>query len=157
LYHPIAWYGGTGTSRESAGTEEPTGYVPSRMLFDLLDLRRGNDFRWADATGLAVVDPTAGMDEASTLLVRRDLINRLAGASYSLFWTLLLNKERHDHSYDQPGPNYRWLNASASYLMTGDTIERVSADAWECRPYPAAARYRSTGTSAEVAEPLGIA
>ncbi|MGU3587413.1 NACHT domain-containing protein [Rhodococcus sp. C26F] len=135
LYQPIAFYGGTGTSRESAGIEEPTGYVPSRMLFNTLGLHRGKDFQWADTTGLAVFDPTAGMNEASTLVMRRDLTDLLAGAGYNLFWTVLLNKQRHDHDYGRPGPNYRWLSASASYLMTGETIECVSADAWRCSPY----------------------
>ncbi|MFC9355843.1 hypothetical protein ACFTZB_04540 [Rhodococcus sp. NPDC057014] len=135
IYHPIAFYGGTGTSRENAGTEEPTGYVPSRMLFDALDLRRGNDFQWADFTGLAVLDPTAGMNEASTLVMRRDLTDRLAAAGYNLFWTVLLNKQRNDHDHGHPGPNYRWLSASASYLMTGKTIECVSANAWRRSPY----------------------
>lgn len=136
MYQPIAWYGGTGTSRESAGTEEPTGYVPSRMVFDLLDLRRGNDFHWDGADGLAVFDPTAGMDEASTLVMRRDLTDRLAKAGYNLFWTVLLNKQRHDHNnYDRPGPNVRWLSASASYLAAGENVECVSANAWRRCPY----------------------
>jgi len=136
MYQPIAWYGGTGTSRESAGTEEPTGYVPSRLLFDVLDLRHGNDFRWADSIGLAVSDPTAGMGEASTLVMRRDLLDRLAAAGYSLFWTVLLNKQRNDHDYERPGPKYRWLSASASFLMTGETIQCVSSGARRCRPFP---------------------
>ncbi len=136
LFQPIAWYGGTGTSRESAGTQEPTGFVPSRLLFDLLGLRHGNDFRWDDATSLAVSDPTAGMDEASTLVMRRDLADRLAEAGYSMFWTALLNKQRNDHDYGRPGDDYRWLSASASYLMSGGSVECVSAQAWRCRPFP---------------------
>lgn len=135
LFQPIAFYGGTGTSRESASTEEPTGYVPSRILFDTLDLRHGNDFQWADTTGIAVLDPTAGMNEASTLVMRRDLTDRLAAAGYNLFWTVLLNKQRNDHNYGRPGANYRWLSASASYLMTGATIECLSADASRRSPH----------------------
>ena len=136
LYQPIAWYGGTGTSRESAGTAEPTGHVPSRMLFDLLDLRRDDDFRWVDAKGPAVLDPTAGMDETSTMVMRRDLSDRLSSAGYNVFWTVLLNKLRNDHTYRRPGPEYRWLTASASYLQTSQTVELVSANAWRCRTYP---------------------
>ena len=133
LYQPIAWYGGTGTSRENASEAEPTGYVPTRLLFELLDLQRGNDFQWNDANGLAVLDPTAGMDEASTLVIRRDLIGELEALGYNLFWTVLLNKQRLDHSFNAPGPDYRWVSASASYLMAGGTIERVSAKAWRRR------------------------
>ena len=136
MYQPVAWYGGTGTSRESSGTEEPTGFVPSRILFDALDLRPGIDFKWNDGEGLAVVDPTAGMDEASTLVMRRALVDRLNEAGYALFWTVLLNKQRHDHDYDgQPGPNYRWLSASASYTVAGESVECLSAAAWRRGPY----------------------
>lgn len=134
LYQPVAWYGGTGTDRDAAGTEEPTGFVPSRMLFDLLQLRPGRDFRWTDAIGLAVQDPSAGMSESSTLLMRRDLSDRLAESGFSLFWTVLLNKQRQDHSHGRPGEGYRWVSASASYVLAGTTVELVASNAWRCRP-----------------------
>ncbi|EWS82446.1 hypothetical protein BF93_10880 [Brachybacterium phenoliresistens] len=134
LYQPIAWYGGTGADRDDAGTDEPTGFVPSRMLFDLLQLRAGRDFCWTDDIGLAVQDPSAGMNESSTLLMRRDLSDRLAEAGYSLFWTVLLNKERHDHSYGRPSEDYRWVSASASYVLEGPAVELVASNAWHCRP-----------------------
>lgn len=134
LFHPVAWYGGTGTDRDAAGTEEPTGFVPSRMLFDLLQLRRGHDFSWTDDIGLAVQDPSAGMNESSTLLIRRDLDARLAEAGFSLFWTVLLNKQRQDHSYGRPDDSYRWVSASASYVLAGTAVELVASNAWRCRP-----------------------
>jgi hypothetical protein len=136
FYQPIAWYGGTGTSRESSGTAEPTGFVPSRMLFEMLALHRGDDFCWVDAGGLAVYDPTAGMDETSTLVLRRSLSDRIANAGYNLFWTVLSYKQRDDHSHGRPGPNYRWITASASYLKAGESVECLSAKAWQRRPYP---------------------
>lgn len=136
LFQPAAWYGGTGTSRDAIGTDEPTGFVPSRLLFDLLGLRPGRDFRWEDDTGVAVTDPSAGMKEASTLIVRRDLATRLAEAGYSLFWTVLLNKQRHEHTYGRPGKKYRWISASAAYQLTGDTIDVIAANAWRCKPVP---------------------
>ncbi|MEU4198013.1 hypothetical protein AB0E69_39385 [Kribbella sp. NPDC026611] len=134
LFQPIAWYGGTGTSRGSAGGEEPTGYVPSRLLYDALELNHGVDFRWTDDGGLAVVDPTAGSADASTLLMRRELVGRLAGKGYTLFWTVLLNKQLNDRSYNRQRDKVRWISASASYLLTGDTIELVSAQASRRRP-----------------------
>lgn len=136
ILQPIAWYGGTGTSRESAGTNEPTGYVPSRVLFKTLQLVQSTDFRWRDHRGSAVTDPTAGMDETSTLVMRRDLASSLADAGYGLFWTVLANKLRHDHTYGRPGKKYRWLSASASYLSIGESVTLVSSDAWLCRPVP---------------------
>lgn len=136
LFQPVAWYGGTGTSREDTGTDEPTGYVPSQMLFKLLGLRKGVDFQWSDANHLAVADPTVGMAETSTLLMRRDLSAELEDAGFSLYWTVLLNKQRLDHSYSRPGKGYRWLSASASYILDGDSIDLISASAWRCRPAP---------------------
>lgn len=134
LYQPVAWYGGTGTDRDAAGTDEPTGFVPSRMLFDLLELRPGHDFRWTDKNGLAVQDPSAGMNEASTLVLRRDLTDRLADAGFSLFWTVLLNKQRHDHNYGRRDDDYRWVSASASYVVEGSTVELIASNAWSCKP-----------------------
>lgn len=139
LYQPVAEYSGTGTAREMAGPKEPAGYVPTRMLFDLLHLNRGKDFRWTDDAGLAVFDPTAGMNEASTLVMRRELVDQLAAEGYTLFWTVLLNKLRHDHDHDytsRPGKDYRWISASASYAMKGKTIELNSTYS---------ARLRATG------------
>ena len=54
--------------------------------------------------GQPVFDPTAGMDETSTLVMRRDLSHRLSSAGYGVFWTVLLNKLRNDHTYHRPGP-----------------------------------------------------
>ncbi|KGM09736.1 hypothetical protein N869_06235 [Cellulomonas bogoriensis 69B4 = DSM 16987] len=134
LYQPVAWYGGTGTDRDAAGTDEPTGFVPSRMLFDLLELHPGHDFRWTDKNGLAVQDPSAGMNEASTLVLRRDLTDRLADAGFSLFWTVLLNKQRNDHTYGRGDDDYRWVSASASYVVEGSTVELIASNAWSCKP-----------------------
>jgi hypothetical protein len=135
LFQPVAWYGGTGTSRESTGINEPTGYVPSRMLIDALDLRRSGDFEWADVNGLALSDPTAGVEETSTLVVRRDLVGNLASAGFTLFWTVLLNKQRQDHTYGAPDDDYRWLSASAAYLMTAGELRCLSAKASRRGPY----------------------
>lgn len=134
LSQPVAWYGGTGTDRDAAGTDEPTGFLPSRLLFEILQLRPGRDFRWSDDTGLAIQDPSAGMNEASTLVMRRDLTERLADAGFSLFWTVLLNKRRHDHRYGRPDDEYRWVSASASYLAAGSTVELIASNAWRCQP-----------------------
>jgi hypothetical protein len=135
LFQPVAWYAGTGTSREEAGTKEPTGYVPSRMLYENLRLERGKDFRWSNREALAAWDPTAGMEEASTLIIRRELAQQLRDQGLTFFWTVLLNKLRHDHDYTgRPGRKYRWLSASASYILDGDNIELVSTYAVRLRP-----------------------
>ncbi|MFC8532057.1 NACHT domain-containing protein [Nocardia sp. NPDC057227] len=129
LYQPVAFYGGTGTSRESASTAEPTGYVPSRMLCDLLDLQHGKDFAWADTEGMAIQDPTAGMSDFGTLVVRRDLMSRLVEKGYTVFWTVLLNKQRIERGNADLGPDYQWINASAAYLLSNHMVELLSADA----------------------------
>jgi len=134
LSQPVAWYGGTGTSREAAGTDEPTGFVPSRALFNLLQLRPGRDFQWPDGTGLAVQDPSVAVNEVSTLLLRRDLTECLAAAGFCLFWTVLMNKQRQDHDHVRPNDDYRWVSASASYLIDEGRIELVASKAWLCLP-----------------------
>ena len=136
LYQPVAWYAGTGTSREQAGTAEATGFVPSRLLFDALDLDPGKDFHWSDRGGVALADPTAGVDEASTLVMRRDLAEPLARSGYTLFWTVLLNKQRNDHTYNRPKKKYRWISASASYLLTDVGVDLLAAKAWVRKPVP---------------------
>ena len=132
LFQPVAWYGGTGTDRDAAGTDEPAGFVPSRMLFDLLQLNPGRDFRWTDDSGLVIQDPSAGLSTSSTLLLRRDMTDRLADSGLSLFWTVLLNKERQDHSYSLADDDYRWVSASASYTVVDGTIVLIASRAWSC-------------------------
>jgi hypothetical protein len=123
----VGWYGGTGTSRESTGLGEPTGYVPSRRLYDLLELQRGLDFTWANPAGVAVYSPSNQLHEPQTCLMRRDLSQHLANAGFTLFWTVLLNKQRHDHDYGRPDDDYRWISASASYILSGGAVERIDA------------------------------
>lgn len=80
LWQCAAWYGGTGTSRDASAEEETRGYVPSRRLFDAVGLTRGKDFEWQDESGLAVFDPAATAGGAAALLMRRDLMTRLAAS-----------------------------------------------------------------------------
>ncbi|WP_427892119.1 hypothetical protein ACQHIV_04995 [Kribbella sp. GL6] len=113
-------YTGTGTTRDTSGTV--TGYVPSRLLHDLLGLRHGNDFCWPDRTARpAVLDPTAGMTAVRALVLRRDLTDALARAGYTLFWTVLVRKELLNDGYDE----YRGTSASASYLLVDRSVERI--------------------------------
>ncbi|MFD7159623.1 hypothetical protein ACFV9C_33840 [Kribbella sp. NPDC059898] len=113
-------YTGTGTTRDTSGAV--TGYLPSRLLYDVFSLRHGNDFAWPDSTSRpAVIDPTAGMSGVGALLMRRDLTDALARAGYTLFWTALVRKELLNDGYDE----YRGTSASASYLLTDGTIERI--------------------------------
>lgn len=134
LLQPTAWYAGTGTSRESAAAHEPTGFVPSQRLFDLLGLQPGRDFNWHDDRGLAVVDPTVTVGGTSTLLLRRDLIYRLGEHGYGVFWTVLSNKQLIRRDYTQLDPDYTHLSLSAAYLGIGAAVECVSATAWLRRP-----------------------
>jgi hypothetical protein len=87
LLQCAAWYGGTGTARDSSAREETCGFVPSRRLFDILGLPRGKDFTWSDASGVAVCDPSVSRGGPGSLVMRRDLTQRLADASLTLFWT----------------------------------------------------------------------
>ncbi|GAA1190181.1 hypothetical protein [Prauserella alba] len=128
LYVPNAEYNGTGSSHD---TTDISGHVPSRLLFEVLKLDHGKDFTWTDVIGPAVVDPTAGTNASSTLVLRRDLVDRLADRGYSLFWTVLLNKQLEKHD---PDDMYRWVSASASYILNDTTIELVAAVATRRSP-----------------------
>ena len=132
----LAWYGGTGTGRDKSAEEETRGYVPTRRLFDLLKLSRGVDFAWTDSAGLAVCDPSVVLGGPSCLVMRRDLVSRLADEGVTLFWTALVGKELHRGDDPAPHDDYRWITASASYILDGGRIRRLASRARRCRPGP---------------------
>lgn len=136
LWQCAAWYGGTGTSRDASADQETRGHVPSRKLFDALGLSKGVDFTWRDASDVALYDPSVVMGGPSTLVMRRDLLSRLTDKGLTLFWTVLVGKELHRGDHIPPGSDYRWVTASASYILDGDTLEQVSAVARRCQPAP---------------------
>jgi hypothetical protein len=140
LLHCGAWYGGTGTSRDASAENETRGYVPSRRLSDILGVSRGVDFRWRDADGVAVHDPSVITGGPATLVMRRDLVSRLAEAGLTLFWTLLAGKELHRRIGMPPGDDYRWVSASASYILNRDGIEQIGATAKRLQPGPTTER-----------------
>jgi hypothetical protein len=140
LFQCGAWYAGTGTSRDASADEETRGYVPSRRLLEILGLSRGVDFTWGDDSGVAVHDPSVGEGGPGALMIRRDLVPRLADAGYTIFWTVLIGNELHRRDDMPPGDDYRWVNASASYLLAGDRIDRVGSSAVLCRRGPTTER-----------------
>ncbi|SDN06542.1 NACHT domain-containing protein [Allokutzneria albata] len=131
-----AWYGGTGTSRDASAEEETRGYVPTRRLFDVLGLSRGVDFAWNDGSGLAVHDPSVVLGGPSTLVMRRDLTERLVDAGLTLFWTVLAGNELHRSDHMPRDNDYRWVSASASYILEGTRVEQIGATAARYRPGP---------------------
>jgi hypothetical protein len=136
LLHCAGWYGGTGTSRDASAEDETRGYVPSRRLFDVLDLSPGVDFTWRDTFGSAVCDPSVLAGGPAALVMRRDLISRLADAGLTLFWTALVGNELHRNDYRVPGDDYRWVSASASYILKAAGVEQVAAAAARYMPGP---------------------
>ena len=134
------WYGGTGTSRDASAEDETHGYVPSRRLFDVLDLSRGVDFSWRDTLGSAVCDPSVLTGGPAALVMRRDLVSRLTDAGLTLFWTALIGNELHRNDYRVPGDDYRWVSASASYILRADRVEQVAATAARYMPGPTVER-----------------
>lgn len=131
-----ARYAGTGTSRDASSEEESRGFVPTRPLMDALRLSAGVDFRWCDSSGLAVYDPSVLLGGPPTFVMRRDLIPLLHQSGYALFWTVLVGNELRHRGHMPPREDYRWVSASASYIMVGERIERVHALASRCRPGP---------------------
>ncbi|WP_162722408.1 hypothetical protein [Microbacterium sp. PM5] len=120
-----AWYGGTGTDRDSSADEETRAFVPSRRLFEILHLTSGVDFVWRDDLGVAIFDPAASSGGPNALLLRRDLLPTIRDAGYELFWTVLVGHEHSASDHGIPGGDYRWITASASYRLAEDRIELV--------------------------------
>ena len=133
---PGAWYGGTGTARDASADEQTHGYVPSRRLLDVLRLRRGVDFVWRDGTGVGAHDPLVAIGGPSTLLMRRDLLPRLAEAGLTVFWTMLAACELHHDTFARRDDDYRWVSASASYIVDDGSVEHVAQVARRSRSGP---------------------
>ncbi len=140
LLQCAAWYGGTGTSRDASAEEETRGYVPSRRLIDLLRLSGGIDFTWRDTSGVAVCDPSVVSGGPAALVMRRDLMPRLVEAGLTIFWTVLIGDELHRSDHTSPGDDYRWVSASASYVLNGGRVEGIGARAVRCLPGPTTER-----------------
>lgn len=132
----LLWYGGTGTGRDASAEDETTGHVPTRPLVDTLGLSKGRDFRWSDPDGLAIHDPSVVRGGPGLLLMRRDLASRLRDDGMSVFWTVLASRELHMPDHRHPGDEYRWVTASASYVLDGDQVKRVHSMSARCRPGP---------------------
>jgi hypothetical protein len=130
------WYGGTGTGRDSSAVDETMGHVPTRPLVDALGLSKGCDFRWNEPGGLAIHDPSVGQGGPGALLMRRDLATRLCDHGMSVFWTVLVGRELHIPDHRHPGDEYRWVTASASYVLNCDQVTKVQSMSARCRPGP---------------------
>lgn len=125
LLHCGAWYGGTGNDRDASTPEETQGFVPSRKLFEILDLNPGIDFVWFDEQGNAVFDPAISLAGPNALLMRRDLVGKIRAAGYELFWTVLVGNELFSSDFVSPRDDHRWITASASYRIGENGIEMV--------------------------------
>lgn len=120
-----AWYAGTGADGDASADKEARGFVPSRKLFELLDLHPGSDFTWCDRDGVAVFDPAPRSGRPNALLLRRDLLHRINEMEYELFWTVLVGHEHSAGNHGAPKGDYRWITASASYRASKGQIELV--------------------------------
>jgi hypothetical protein len=67
-------------------------------------------------------------------------VSRLTDAGLTIFWTVLIGNELHRSNDMPPGDDYRWVSASASYILNADRVEQVGAIAIRCRPGPATER-----------------
>lgn len=122
-------YGGTGWDRDFSSDQETTGYIPSPKLLSILGLTHGVDFCWSDSAGAAVFDPSTKLAGPKTLLVRRDLIPKLANLGFTVFWTVLSEHELFPSQPGNIGNNYKFVSASASYLLNDGKIEMIASHA----------------------------
>jgi hypothetical protein len=131
-----AWYAGTGTNRDASAVQETQGFVPSRMLFDLLSLEHGVDFVWQSDAGVAVFDPAIFNGGSNVLLLKRDHFQRIKDSGFALFWTVLVGHEQSVLGYSAPGDDYRWISASASYMLIDDILKKIYVQAARYVPGP---------------------
>lgn len=131
-----AWYAGTGTDRDASAVQETQGFVPSRTLFDLLSLEHGVDFVWKNDAGVSVLDPAVFNGGSNVLLLKRDHFQRIKKSGFALFWTVLVGHEHSASGHGAPGDDYRWISASASYVLIDDTLEKICAQAGQYAPGP---------------------
>ena len=129
-----AWYAGTGADRDASAVQETQGFVPSRTLFNILSLKHGVDFVWQSDAGVAVLDPAVFSGRSNVLLLKRDHFRRIKESGFALFWTVLVGHEHSTSDHGTPGDDYRWVSASASYMLIDDTLEKIHAQA--CRYVP---------------------
>lgn len=123
-----ALYLGLGTDIDHSFNRKVAGFVPSRLLFEELGLRHGNDFVWKDATGVAVLDPAPSRGGPQTLLLNRRLVKELQNSGFGLFWTVLVGHDQFGNSHTV-ADDYQWVTGSASYVLTDGKILRISARA----------------------------
>ncbi|MHB8246708.1 MAG: NACHT domain-containing protein [Acidimicrobiales bacterium] len=141
LSHGVAWYGGTGTSRDASGAEEVRGYVPTALLHDTLGLTRLGDFVWGADGRVDVQDPSIAIGGPSALIARRKtLVDGLAAANLAVFWTVLVGKELNRLDFTPPSDDLRWVSASSSYALLGREVRQLHAVARLCAPGPTVVR-----------------
>jgi hypothetical protein len=68
--------------------------------------------------------------------MRRDLASRLQADDITVFWTVLVGCELHLPDHQHPGDEYRWVTASASYVLDDDRIMKAHSVAKRCCPGP---------------------
>jgi hypothetical protein len=72
--------------------------------------------------------------------MRRDLVSRLTDAGLTIFWTVLIGNELRRSDIMRPDDEYRWVSASASYILNADRVEQVGGIAVRYRPGPTTER-----------------
>ncbi|WP_317232573.1 NACHT domain-containing protein [Clavibacter capsici] len=136
FYQAAAGYSGTGTDRDLSTTTESLGYLPSRKLFELLELQRGVDFMWAKGDDLVVMDASSRGGQPSTLLMRRDQIRALEEQGLTLFWTVLIGHEHNNGDHLPPDDDYKWITASASYIYEEGDVRLIGSQAAQFKTGP---------------------
>ena len=137
LWTTAAAYLGTDSDRGQPAREQVYGLVPSKRLYDLLNLARADDFAWANQEGAIIVkDPSITEGEPSSLLVgREEGSSSLVSEGLTIFWTVLGGKDL-TGNFDGGGEDQRWVSASAAYALDDGEVVRVEATArlWASGP-----------------------
>ncbi len=137
LLATAAQYTGTGTNRDQSAPEEIRCFVPSKRLYELLNLTRAGDFAWANQQSATVVkDPSAAEGGPYSLLAsREETVSRLKAKGLTILWTVQAEKDLIMPRYSR-NENKQWVFASAAYKLDGSNVDRLGAAArlWERGP-----------------------
>ena len=128
LWTTAIGYAGTGSDRGQPVREQVHGLVPSKRLYDLLDLTRADDFAWASQEGTIIVkDPSVTGGTPSALLVgREEASSRLVSEGVTVLWTVLGGKDLLGNFLGRD-EDRRWVSVSAAYVLDRGEVVRVSA------------------------------
>lgn len=130
LMQCAAWYGGADSQLDASDAASTRGFVPALPLAQILGITHGLDFVWNREAEPALQDPSFRYGGPNSLMMRAELEDVLAQSGFTVFWTVLMNQELVGRDWwTEPEPDYQWVSASASYILSNGQVSLVDSRA----------------------------